>query len=290
VTAVAAGSCGSAGPAEPGGGTSGTASGTSQAAASPAPDASGASGTPPSSGAPSGTPPSSGALPSSGASSRRSAYPQLAAFFTAAATADARLRAAAARVNGEIGPDTIRFSSSTVAAVEALDLSPVARAIPAGSGPGLLRLMVLVYSDLASRTWAFARVGATHYPSSRVPVDSREGKDILACLGNGAPAAARFAADVFALQALARASAPFTVAAASSRVTAERDLRIRHVDLGNSGCDACGGSIVTRLETITWHPRTVVPGFGAADGTIGPTAFRADYRPGSGWSIVLYAC
>ena len=84
---------------------------------------------------------------------------QLAGFFAAAEAADGQLKHAATLVNEGVGKKSLNFSPEALAAVKALDMSPVARAIPAGLPPELLRRVLLTYSDLVSRTLALARVG-----------------------------------------------------------------------------------------------------------------------------------
>jgi hypothetical protein len=61
-------------------------------------------------------------------------------------------------MGGDIGATSMRFTPATVAAIRALSNAPPARAIPAGLPTELLREVLVVYGDLASRTAAFSGV------------------------------------------------------------------------------------------------------------------------------------
>ena len=93
--------------------------------------------------------------------------------------------------------------------------------------------MLLVYSDLDSRKLAFRRVIEDKEPS--IPVTSFEGKDALSCLGNGAPAAARFAGDVASARSLALATPPFAAMPVLSAAAAEVAVRVADIDGANGG-------------------------------------------------------
>ncbi len=218
-----------------------------------------------------------------------SAADQLAGFFGAAQLADAQLRHAAALVNEGIGTTSMSFSPAALAAVKALDTAPVARAIPAGLPAGLLRRVVLVYSDLESRTASLMSIPRSGYTSGRLPIGSQDGSYIYRCLGNGAPAAARFAADLAAARALAGATPPVTVAAPDSRAAAEVAVQVTFINVGNSGCDSCGGGVLTTLGTIIWQRHYEAEGR-YSDGTINGLRFNASYHAGSGWQVQLWAC
>ncbi len=218
-----------------------------------------------------------------------SAAAQLAGFYTAAQLADAQLRHAAALVNKGIGPSSMSFTPAALAAVKALDAAPVARTIPAGLPTELLRRVLLVYSDLESRTASLSSISRSGYSSGSLPISGQEGSYIHDCLGNGAPAAARFGADLAAVRALAEATPPVTVAAPDSRPAAELAVRITWINVGNSGCMSCGGGVTPTLATIIWQ-REYDPGAGHSDGTINGLRFRADYHAGSGWQAMLFAC
>jgi hypothetical protein len=251
------------------------ASGPSGGASSPAPAAT--------SPAPASTPAPAATQPSA------SATAQLAGFFAAAQVTDAQLRHAAALVNKGIGTTSMTFSPAALAAVNALDAAPAARTIPAGLPTELLRRVLLVYSDLESRTASLSSISRSGYSSGSLPISGQEGSYIHGCLGNGAPAAARFGADLSAVRALAEAIPPVTVAAPASRAAAELAVRIAFIHGGNSGCMSCGGGVSTTLATISWQ-REDDPGGGYSDGTINGLRFRADYHPGSGWQAMLFAC
>lgn len=218
-----------------------------------------------------------------------SAASQLAGFLAAAGLADAQLRHAAALVNEGIGASSMSFSPATLAAVKALDPAPVARAIPAGLPPELLRRVVLAYSDLESRTASLRGILQSGYASGRLPISSQDGSYIQRCLGNGAPAAARFAADLAAVRSLAEATPPVTVAAPDSRAAAEVAVQITFINVGNSGCDSCGGGVLTTLPRIVWQ-RQYEPEGRYSDGTVNGLRFNASYHPGTGWQVQLWAC
>jgi len=247
--------------------------------------ASGPGGASPSSPAPA-TEASPGA-PATTSPPRATAADQLTGFFAAAAAADVRLKHAAVLVNSGIGSTTMSFPPATRAALDQLDTTAAARAIPGGMPAELLRRVLLVYSDLESRTCAFN--GILRQTHSTVPVNSEEGREILSCLHNGAPAAARFGADLAAARSLAQATQPLAVAAADSRAAAEVAIRIAAINGVNSGCDSCGGFVSTSLWPISWQP-AYDPVSGRSDGTINGVRFRADYRAGHGWQVVLWAC
>uniref|UniRef100_UPI0031DEFAF5 hypothetical protein n=1 Tax=Saccharothrix mutabilis TaxID=33921 RepID=UPI0031DEFAF5 len=109
---------------------------------------------------------------------------------------------------------------------------------------------------------------------------------LLRELGNGHAASARFDADLAETRALAARTPPITAVPGNSRLVAEVLLLVRYVELGNGGCDACGGAVATELPEIRWEPVPWNPG---ADGTIGqPGAgidFSADLRPDGTWHV-----
>ena len=258
--------------------------GTGRTATSPAP----ATASPATSPAPATTSPAP-AVSSPAAPPRASAAAQLAGFFAAAQLADAQLRHAAVLVNGGIGTTGMRFSPAALAAVNALDMAPVARAIPAGLPAELLRRVLLVYNDLESRTASLRGISESGYSSGRLPIVGQQGSYVYGCLRNGGPAAARFAADLASARALAQAIPPVTVAAPDSRAVAELALRIAFINGANSGCMSCGGVVFTTLARIIWQ-REYESGAGYSDGTINGVRFTADYHPGSGWRVMLFAC
>lgn len=220
---------------------------------------------------------------------RASAAGQLAGFFAAAGQADARLKHATALVNGGIGTTSMHFSPAALAAVNALDTTPVAHAIPAGLSAELLRRVLLAYSDLESRTMSLKRIPESTNAASPLPMSGQEGGYIYGCLRNGAPAAARFGADLASARALAQATQPVTVARPDSRAAADLALRIAFINGSNSGCMTCGGAVFTTLTPVIWHP-AYVPGVGHSDGTIGGVGFVARYHVAQGWQVKLWAC
>lgn len=239
--------------------------------------------------------PSTRPAPSSPASSRRTTPPapsatgQLADFMAAAGLADSQLHHAAVLVNADIGATSMRFTPAALAAVQALSNAPAARAIPAGMPAELLRETVVVYGDLSSRTAAFGGVRWYGYGGRELPIGSQDAKSVLRGLRNGAPAAARFDADLAALRALAQRTPPLTIAAPDSRAAAEVALRVYSIDNRNDCSAEFGGYAPTQLETVTWQP--------ASDqhsrhyqGTIGGVMFQADYTAAHGWQININAC
>jgi hypothetical protein len=218
-----------------------------------------------------------------------SAAGQLAAFIAAAEQADSQVRHAAALVNSDIGATSMRFTPAALAAVRALSNAPVARAIPAGLPDELLRETLAVYGDLASRTAALGGVGRYSYSGRALPIGGQEARAVLGCLRHGAPAAARFGADLAALRSAAQQTPPLTLAAPGSRAAAEVALRVNSIDKPNICSDECGGFAPAQLQTVIWHP-----GSGQHsrhyEGTIGGIRFQADYTAAHGWEINIYAC
>lgn len=218
--------------------------------------------------------------------SRPNAAEDLAPFLSAAATLDKQLHAAAAAINAagppwtDVGPEVARL-------VRAADLTPVARAIPAGLPRDLLRSVILVYSDLSSRRHAMSSFEITP-PSS--PHGTTE--VLLSELRNGHAAAVRFDADLAATRALAARTPPIAKVPKSSRLVAEVLLLVDYVHKGNAGCDARGGAVVTELPQIRWGP---VSWNSDADGTIGRVSidggldFTAKFRDGT-WHVGINSC
>lgn len=218
-----------------------------------------------------------------------SAATQLAAFFAAAQQADNRLHQAAALVNGNIGSTSMRFTPATLAAVHALDNAPAARTVPAGLPAGLLRQVLVVYGDLASRSAAFRGVEMYGHSGLILPIGSSEAQGILRGLRNGAPAAARFGSDLAAARTLAQQMPPVAIAAPDSRAAAELAVRVQSINLRNTGCGMMGGWAPTELETVSWQPSTTQHP-GRYEGTISGVRFQATHTPQHGWQITIYAC
>ncbi len=203
----------------------------------------------------------------------------LARFFAAADKLDRQLRTAAAAINGS-GPPWKAVSEPVAKAVRTADLAPVATAIPAGLPRALLRSVVLVYSDLASRRYAMADFSvATTIDPGTYPNSG----DLLRALGNGHAAAARFAGDLAATRALAGRTPAVTAPPASSQAAAEVRLYARYVEGVNGGCGSRGGEVMTELPAIVWDGR---PG----NGTIGSAPFTAEISADGTWRIRLIAC
>ena len=220
-----------------------------------------------------------------------SAYDQLAPFVSAAQTMDGQLRTAADLINSAGPPWTQPDSGGQIrTAIEPLTttgLSAVAKTIPAGLPNDLLRPTLLVYSDLASRSYAMRLFG---FPGPSSPSDTQLQTQLLQSLAHGAPAAARFASDLNALVSAARAAPPITVAASTSRQAAYVLLLVADTNLANGGCGGTGGAIATRLPSIDWTPDPAID----ADGTLnwpdgGKMYFIAHLVNGS-WQVVPIAC
>lgn len=230
-----------------------------------------------------------------------SAADGLAAFFAAAEQQDAQLRAAAALINSGVSASTITLTMKAKAAVVAIDPADVARTIPAALDPGLQRAVLVVYSELDSRREAMRRV-ADRVSEPGTTVLARNGTevgggiDLMRCLANGAPAAARYPVDVASARALAQRTPAAPSASPQSRAAADLALRIALINGHNIGCDSCGGFVTNGLEPVTWQPVTIAGIHW--DGTIGGSSstpgagitFQATYLAGKGWQVRLNAC
>jgi hypothetical protein len=208
----------------------------------------------------------------------------LARFLVEARNADARLRRAAALINTGIGDDAVRVDQATVDAVRAAAPEAAARAVPLGLERELLRRTLVVYNDLAARHAAMGQFGG---PPRTHPMTGGDGEDMLKCLANGGVAAARFAADLAALQSLARIRP--AAAATSSRPESKAELAVRlaRIDGRNTCSDECGATVYTRLAPLTWtvKPSATSAGRGALEGI----TFTATPRAG-GWAVASDAC
>ena len=233
--------------------------------------------------------PSRPAPASTTAPSAPSAATQLAAFFAAAQHADSQLHHAAALINGDIGATSMRFTPATIAAVRGIELAPAASALPAGLPTGMLREVLVVYGDLASRTDALNGVRAYGSSGRELPIGSPQAQSVLRGLRNAAPAAARFNGDLSAAHTLAQQTPPVTIAAPDSRAALELALRLQSISLRNSCDEEFGGYAPASLETIVWQPGTDQHS-SHYGGLIGGIRFTADYTVQHGWTINIYAC
>jgi hypothetical protein len=216
----------------------------------------------------------------------------LAEFFVAAETMDAEVRAAADLVN-EGTTDVLLLDAATLTAIQALDLNGPGYLLPAGLPPELLEKVLLVQSDLQSRALALhglLQFGLTPTTPGTIPLDSDAGRGALACLRNGAEAAASFDADVDAAEATARALPAVVAQPPDSRAAEELALRLALIDMGNTGCAGCGGYRATTLVAISWTPPAIESPTGPWDGTIDGIPFRTTYLPGEGWQVRFNAC
>jgi hypothetical protein len=267
VTVLALTACGRATTQTPGGGTS------------PAPS-------PP---APASTQATAAASTHATAPAAASAGTQLAAFFAGAARADNQLRHAAALINGNIGATSMRFTPATIVAVRGIDLAPVAAALPAGLPAEMLREVLVVYGDLASRRGAFGGVEIYGFSGRELPIGGQEAQSVLRGLRNGAPAATRFNSDLAAARGLAQRTPTVTVAAPDSRAALELALRLQSIGNRNSCSMMFGGYAPASLRPITWQPSTAQHAR-HYEGLVGGVRFTADYTVRHGWKIIIYAC
>ena len=211
-------------------------------------------------------------------STRPTAAVALDRFFMAAAALDRQLHAAATAINGT-GPPWRQLGPEMAKKVRTADLAPVATAIPAGLPRGLLRSVVLVYSDLASRRFAmadFSTVTTIH------PDATPNNDDLVQHLGNGHAAAVRFAGDLAAAHTLAGATDAVATPSSDSRQAAEVRLYTLLVEEANGGCDTRGGHLFTELPAIVWD--------GPGGGTIGAVRFTATLGADRTWQVRLVAC
>lgn len=215
-----------------------------------------------------------------------SAADDLAAFVEAARAADTRLRAAAALINGSVRSTAVVVDARTVEAVDASHPWAVVATIPAGMPPELLRAVLTTYSDLVSRHRAMSRVaqvGVGTFPRGEYNAD-----DILTCLPNGSPAAARFAADLAAVERLAGSTPPLPGTDPASQEAAEVAVRVAAIGLFNGGCDTCGGYVATEPAPLTWDD--AASGATTRTGTVSEITFTATYAADDGWAVHLQAC
>ena len=214
-----------------------------------------------------------------------SAAADLAGYIAAAQRVDARIKAAATLVNAHLGPNGIT-DHATLDAINALNPDEAAAAIPAGLPPALLLKVLIVQSDLFSRSAALSGgIGADG------GFNGQGLQRATTCLKNGAKAARQFASDLTAAQTLAAAAPPLVVAAPDSHAAGELAVRLEDMKGRNYGCAGCGGELLTALAPVTWYdvPRTS-PAWGTSNGDIGGLTFDATYTAGKGWNIQIHAC
>lgn len=152
----------------------------------------------------------------------------------------------------------------------------------------MLREVLVVYGDLASRTDAFNGVRAYGSSGRELPTDGPDAQSVLRGLRNGAPAAARFNGDLAAARTFAQQTPQVTIAALYSRAALELALRLQSISLRNSCSGEFGGYAPTGLETIIWQPRTDQHS-SHHEGLVGGIRFTADYTVEHGWKIIIYA-
>jgi hypothetical protein len=138
-------------------------------------------------------------------------------------------------------------------------------------------------------SWRAAGMAMVTAVLAAMPSSTFDAKYLYRCMGNGAPAAARFGADLASARALAGQTPKVTAPAPDSRQAAELALRINLIGLANSGCMSCGGYIFPTLAHIVWQPKNE-SGVGHSDGYINGIQFTATYHAGRGWDAVIWAC
>jgi hypothetical protein len=228
-----------------------------------------------------------------------SAAEDLAPFFAATVRLDQQLKTAAAAINAT-GPPWERITADVASKVQAADLGPVSRAVPAGLPHDLQQAVILVLSDLTSRRMAmqsFSYVGPVL--PDEINTDQTNAK-LLADLHNGHGAAVRFDDDLAAARALAADTAPIAPVPTQSRLTAEVLILVEYVRVANAGCNARGGAVFADLPEVVWRS---VPGMPDAEGTVDihvpepsgeatviHTEFNADLRPDGTWDVYLFVC
>ena len=245
-----------------------------------------------------GTGSTSTSVPSTNVSSTTrppSELDDLTRFFTAAASIDENLKAAAVEANGAIGTTQITITQRLLDSIAAADPAPAADDIPAGLPSEVLLPVLTAQSDLVSRYYAFrgfveAQPGTI--PRTNPTPGSMSAADyLLTCLGSGSKAASTYPADVAAARSAASNAPPVTPVSPSSRAAADLAIWLHEIVEANSGCASCGGYRLTSLPQITWHhvaPLTL--GGNAWDGDIAGLLFTAPYAPGPGWTVQFNAC
>lgn len=281
VVALSAAACGSGTSA--GGGT----------ATSPPPSASAtpaAPGSPTTQASPTPAPVPTGPVPTTVPThgTTRTEAPALAAFLTAAQHMDVQLRSAAALINHGIGPTTLEFPASTVAAITAISPASLVPTIPAGLPPRLQQRVLLVFSVLEARRYAFNPIFLLPV-GQPVPRSDRDAQRVLEGLGHGTVPAARFASDLAATRTLAHATPAVPPSAPNSRAAAALAVQIAYIRGRNQGCGGSGGWVETQPVPLVWSQSTDSTG-ARTDGTIAGIVFSADYHRGQGWDIRIHAC
>ena len=214
---------------------------------------------------------------------------QLADFFAAAQRLDRDLRHAAELVNGGFQASSVTIEPATARAVDAIDPHALAKQIPGGvdTDQRLRDAVMLVYSDLMSRQRSLSRV--SHFSGQTLTRSAPEVTEIMNCLKNGGPAAARFADDLNAAKARAAAISPFEQVTPDSRHAGTIAVLASFISLANSGCDSCGGYVMTKPLPVVWTAPSNLGQF-QVDGTVDGVPFHATYQKNTGWQVTIMAC
>jgi hypothetical protein len=222
---------------------------------------------------------------------RPTAADDLARFFEVADRLDQQIAMAASMINARATESGFDIDQATADAVASAwrGISDIEGTIPAGLEPYVLEAVLVASNDLVSRAAALR-------PASKTIGAINRG-DIEPCLRNGAVSAARYPDDLATLRERAETSPATSPVPPDSRQAEELAVYLTAIVLLNTGCDSCGGYVVTGLPTITIYDEpTFDPTTNSrADGTIRlsadvETSFEAEFDPATGWNIVIHAC
>jgi hypothetical protein len=222
---------------------------------------------------------------------RPTAADDLARFFEVADRLDQQIATAASMINARATASGFDIDQATADAVASawMGISDLEATIPAGLEPDLLEAVLVVTNDLVSRAAALR-------PASKTVGAINRG-DIEPCLRNGAGSAARYPDDLATLRERAEAAPATSPVPPDSRQAEELAVHLASIVLGNTGCDSCGGHVVTGLPAVTIYDEPTFDPLAnsRADGTIRisadvETSFEAEFDPATGWNIVIHAC
>jgi hypothetical protein len=227
-------------------------------------------------------------VPTTAHGTTRTEATALATFLTAAQRMDVQLRGTAARINHGISPTTLEFPASTFAAIRAISSEALVPTIPAGLPPRLQQQVLVLFSVLEARRYAFNPI--LLLPAGKpVPRSEPDAQRVLEGLGHGTAPAARFASDLAATRTLAYATPAVPPGAPDSRAAAALAVQVTYIHLRNEGCAGSGGWVETQPVPLVWSQSTDSTG-AHTDGTIAGIVFSADYHRGQGWDVVIHAC
>jgi hypothetical protein len=228
-------------------------------------------------------PPVATAEPGPGATTMRAtAAAALSGFLAEAAAADQALHGASARINAAITATEVTYDQTTVDLLARAAPEVVAPTLPAGMPAALQQAALLVYSDLVSR---WAAMDACRFGVGTFPLDPS-----YLCFVNGGAAAARFDADVAALERLAQATPEFAVESPDSQAAEELAVRAHYIAMSNRGCAGSGGVLATDPIPVVWQSAPSEVGGADVQGTVNGIPFRGTYDATTGWQVEIFAC